>query len=257
MEITETIDGEGYRCREFRVASPDNSLGRTVYGALWDNPEITGTPLILFGHGASGDRHQAPIPYLAKRAVREYGYRALAIDGPVHGQRKTGDGARGAFAEEWQREACTDDMMADWQAAIAAGIALTGAEKLGYWGLSMGTIFGLPLVATESRIEVAVLGLMGNVGPTPAAKQRIEASAASITCPVLFLMQLEDELFARDRYLALFDLFASKDKRIHAHPGLHPEVPVDELETSLAFLHRHFSGEIRQPEPGTVFRVSE
>lgn len=197
------------RCREFMLPNTRNSMGRAVHGVIWDGPNcLAGNPMIVFGHGASGDRHQSPIPYLAKKAVRELGYFAVSIDGPVHGKRTVGDGARGAFGEEWQRSGCIDDMLSDWQVAIDAALAETGAGKLAYWGLSMGTIFGAPLVA-----------------------------AANIHCPVLFLMQLEDELFSRERYLDLFDRFATADKRIHAHPGLHPAVPVSELNASLAFLH--------------------
>jgi len=55
-------------------------------------------------------------------------------------------------------------------------------------------------------------------------------------------MQLEDELFSRPECLALFDALASSDKRLHANPGLHPEVPVEELHFSLDFLVAHLSG---------------
>ncbi len=200
---------------------------------------------MLFGHGASGDRHQSPIPYLAKKLVTESGFSAMSIDGPVHGRRRVGDGARGAFAVEWQREGCVEDMLSDWRAALDAvqGLPDIGAGPVGYWGLSMGTIFGAPLVAAEPRIRVAVLGLMGITGPTERYRQQICDAAAAIACPVLFVMQLEDELFTREQYLELFDRIVSDDKRIHANPGLHPEVPVEELDYSAEFLTRYLAGE--------------
>ena len=72
------------RCREFTLPNARNSLGRAVHGVIWDGPNcLAGNPMIVFGHGASGDRHQSPIPYLAKKAVRELGYFAVSIDGPV------------------------------------------------------------------------------------------------------------------------------------------------------------------------------
>ena len=67
------------------------------------------------------------------------------------------------------------------------------------------------------------------------------ADAAAIHCPVLFLMQLEDELFPRDGYLELFDALGSDDKRIHANPGLHPEVPGEEIDFAFGFLGRHLA----------------
>ncbi len=146
--------------------------------------------------------------------------------------------------------------MADWRAVIArlSEEAEIGAGPLGYWGLSMGTIYGAPLVAAEPRIEVAVLGLMGLCGPEPYLPV-LESAAERITCPVFFLQQLEDELFERAAYAELFDRLATKDKRLHANPGLHPEVPQEELDQSLRFLTDYLEG---RPRPrGTAFSVSE
>ncbi len=230
--------------REFQLRRGD----RPVPGVLWQ-PERGGVdaPMVLFGHGASGDRHQMPIPRLARTLVAGAGFNALAIDGPVHGRRRMGDGARGAFAVEWRREGCVEDMVADWRTALDAmqALAAVGHGRIGYWGLSMGTIFGAPLVAAEPRIEVAVLGLMGVTGPTERFRQQIRSAALAIRCPVFFVMQLEDELFTREQYLELFDAFASTDKRLHANPGLHPQVPVEELDFSVEFLRGRLSGERR------------
>ena len=74
------------------VDPPDpasSDAGRAVPGVLWQAATPRpGAPVIAFGHGASGDRHQAPIPYLARRLVRAHGGAAIAIDGPVHGLRR-------------------------------------------------------------------------------------------------------------------------------------------------------------------------
>ena len=149
-EVTTTSPKGDVRKREFTLPNPDNSQGRAVHGVIWDGPNCKpGNSIIAFGHGASGDRHQAPIPYLARKAVREKGYFAVSIDGPVHGKRLVGDGARGAFSEEWKRAGCVDDMLSDWKLAIDSALTETGAGKLGYWGLSMGTIFGALLVAAD------------------------------------------------------------------------------------------------------------
>jgi dienelactone hydrolase len=212
---------------------------RMVPGVLWEPEQPKpGAPLIAFGHGASGDRHQAPIPYLAKRLVREHGGRALAIDGPVHGERRIGDGGRDAFWQEWKRATTVDDMIDDWRRVLDAVLALPDGPRgpVGYWGLSMGTIYGAPLVAADTRIEAAVLGLMGLTGPSSGYRERIAADAARIRVPVLFLLQLEDELFEREACLALFDALATDDKRIHAHPGAHAAVPAEDIDGSLDFL---------------------
>ncbi len=118
----------------------------------------------------------------------------------------------------------------------------------------MGTIYGAPTVAAEPRIKAAVLGLMGISGPSH-YRPLVEAAAKSIQCPVLFIMQLEDELFTRAEQLALFDALGNEDKRLHANPGLHPDVPPEELRHSREFLMTHLTG---TPGPREAsFRVSE
>ncbi|MEZ5379171.1 MAG: hypothetical protein R2733_21920 [Acidimicrobiales bacterium] len=251
--VDEETRSGGERLLEFTL----DRDGRPVTGVLWLPPDAgAATPLVCCGHGASGDRHQAPIPWLAKRLTLDHGMAVLSIDGPVHGRRQVGPGGRDAFWPEWQREGSTQDMVADWKLALDAALELPDLADgpVGYWGLSMGTLFGAPFVAAAPRISVAVLGLMGITGPDH-YRPLITAAAEQIEVPVLFLMQLEDELFSRDEYLALFDTLASTDKRLHANPGLHPAVPLEELDHGLEFLVQHLTGTV--PARGTAFSVSE
>jgi len=230
---TSAKDTNGYTTREFSLEG-----NRPVTGAAWLPAQPTaGTPLICFGHGASGDRYQSPIGDLAGRFVRA-GFPCLSLDGPVHGLRKVGDGARGAFFSEYQRENSIADMLSDWEFAIEAVKALNevGGCKLAYFGLSMGSIFGIPLIAARADMLVATLGLVGVSGQFPHG-ERILEDAANIHCPTLFLMQLEDELFDREGYLKVFDAFSSGDKRLHANPGLHAEVPIEEVDFTYSFMH--------------------
>lgn len=241
VSIIEERDQDGMRLAEFDLAHH----GRTVTGVLFQPLEpCAGAPLVCFGHGASGDRYQLPIPWLAKRLVAEHGFFGLSIDGPVHGRRKVGDGGRHALWAEWQREGSIEDMVADWKLSLdyVQSLPQVGAGPVGYWGLSMGTIFGLPFVAAhQDELRAAVLGLMGVAGPT---SERIERDAKSLRAdlPVLFLLQRDDELFALDQGLALFDAFGTSDKRLHLNVGAHSAVPVDEFESTQAFLARHLLG---------------
>jgi len=235
-------DPGGAATREFIVQRAGR---RNVTGAVW-LPEAAapGRPLILFGHGASGDRYQAPIPELACRFTSEAGYAVLSMDGPVHGLRQVGPGGRAALGPELQRPECVDDMVTDWQAAIATarGLDAIGTGPLAYFGLSMGSIFGIPLLATRTDVTVATLGLLGSTGAARHLGERLLGDAARIDCPLLFLMQLEDELFDRTGYLALFDALRSSDKRLHANPGLHPEIPAEEIDFAFAFMCAHLEG---------------
>ena len=222
---------------------------RRITGALW-LPERwdEATPMVLLGHGASGDRYQKPIPYLVERFTREAGFVAVALDGPVHGLRQVGAGGREAFAEEMSRPQFLRDMTADWMDTLqglrqAEGI---GNGPLGYYGPSMGTLFGLPLLATHEQIHAAALGLAGTTAAARHIAADLMTAARAVKQPVVFLMQLEDELFPRDGYLELFDAIAADDKRLHANPGLHPQIPMEEIDFCFEFLRRHLLGEAQR-----------
>ena len=241
FEWSEKSVEKGVRNRLFSVSGPAK---RPVYGAIW-SPEnsLPNKPLVLLGHGASGDCFQAPVVSMAYRMVRHFGFHAAAIDGPVHGRRQKDSGGRTAFLEEWRRPETVDEMIADWQITISSlqSQSEIGCGPLAYWGLSMGTIYGAPLVASDLPIKAAVLGLMGLTGPTEHYRNQIQAAAEAITCPVLFLIQLEDELFPRAPCFALFDALASEYKTLHANPGLHSSVPREELKYSEQFLAHYLS----------------
>ncbi len=227
-------DAAGGAVRELRIQRAGTE--RPITGALWTPEGVTNdVPLVLFGHGASGDRYQAPICHLARR-LTDVGCASLAIDGPVHGLRQVGSGGRAAFGDEMRREGFVDDMVADWHAALDAAKGKVAVGDIRYFGLSMGSIFGVPLLATLPEVTAAVLGLLGTTGAALPLAERLATDAAEIRCRLLFLMQLEDELFPRDGCLALFDAFASGDKRLHANPGLHPEVPAEEIDCAFQML---------------------
>jgi len=247
MPELEWLDGGQHGARDFSIAGSS----RRVTGAVWGGEDAVGdTPLVLCGHGASGNRYQRPIPYLAGRLV-EAGIAVLAIDGPVHGLRQVGAGGREAFFEEMKRDTWVDDMLRDWHAAVSAiGLATgLGHGPLGYFGLSMGTLFGVPLLASladNAALRAAVLGLCGTTGAGQRVGMRLKEDAASIRAPIAFLMQLEDELFPRDGYLDLFDSLGSEDKRLHANPGLHPEVPGEEVDFAFEFLRARLTGRVER-----------
>ena len=241
MPVVDEVVAKGVRERRLDITRGE----RGVPGVLWtpagDGPP---RPVVMLGHGASGSKRQDYVLALARGLVRHHGLSALAIDGPVHGDRRVDgstDGERAFldFAQVWSaQEDLIDTMVADWRAAldVAQSFDEVAPGPCGFWGLSMGTIFGLPLVAAEDRVAVAVLGLMGIAGPT---KARFAADAPEVRCPVLFLVQWDDEIFARSRALDLFGALGSADKRLHAHPGRHAEVPAEEFEASALFLASH------------------
>jgi hypothetical protein len=96
----------------------------------------------------------------------------------------------------------------------------------------MGTRFGLPLAAEmQDRFRCVVLGKFGlrqcaAMRPEMAARNRFTADAARITASVLFHVQRDDEIFARDGQLELFDLIGSQAKRLVIEAGPHARTTV-------------------------------
>ena len=245
IKWNEAVDALGNRTQEFRHSRSQN---RDVTGALWIPQKKLKNTLIVFGHGASGDRYQAPICNLANR-FREKGYTSLSMDGPVHGLREVSPGGREAFTIELRSPSVIEDMTNDWKIAIeiASNKTTLPEPTIAYFGLSMGSIFGIPLLGSLSKENdktiVATLGLLGTTGAVKFLGHHLKKNASELTAPILFLMQLEDELFPRDGYLELFDAIGSEDKTLHANPGLHPQVPAAEIDYAFQFMLDHIEGE--------------
>lgn len=241
--IGEPSTGHGVVERRFDVKGDDG----LVPGIVWTPEAATGPrPLVLVGHGGSGNKRMPYVLSLARRLVRHAGYAVAAIDGPGHGDR-----AGTAMSGDRQAEAgiprsfltdvaaAADAMTADWTATLheLRALADVGDGPLAYWGLSMGTMFGSPFVAATPELRCAVLGLMGTFDDT----SPWTTAAPAIRCPVLFLVQTDDELVPREKALALFQSIGSEDKRLHAHPGAHAAVPPEEIDASESFFARHLT----------------
>ncbi|MDA1073443.1 MAG: alpha/beta fold hydrolase [Proteobacteria bacterium] len=209
--------------------------GRKVPGVYW-LPEHADR-LVLLGHGGTAHKKVEYIADVARQLAAK-GIASMAIDGPGHGDR-AGAAAKSEpvdFAKIWNEGGGHNGMLADWRAALDFIETEAGPRPTGIWGLSMGTMMGLPVAATDSRIKVALLGLMGDWGPNSA---QLLTLAPQLTCPVRFLMQWDDEIVPRTHCLNLFDAIGSKHKTLHANPGKHQAVPAFEIAGSVDYLDKH------------------
>jgi len=131
----------------------------------------------------------------------------------------------------------------EWTATLDAlqtlDIVGTGGP-VGYWGVSMGTAIGVPFVAREPRITAAVLGLAGLLP----GNEAMADAARSITIPVEFVLQSEDEIVSRPAGMALFDAFGSTEKTLHVNPGGHLGIPEFERASWERFFTRHLRGAV-------------
>jgi pimeloyl-ACP methyl ester carboxylesterase len=244
MRFTSETTADGISERQFAL--------NDVPGVLWAPAGASGSrPLVLIGHGGGQHKKGPGVVARARRFVTGSGFAVAAIDAPGHGDRPRTEqderfitwvreriAAGEAVGPEIARQnaALAVQAVPEWQHALDAlrQLDLVGADgPVGYWGVSLGSAIGIPLVAAEPRIAAAVFGLAGH--------ETLASAAGRITVPVEFLLQWDDELIPRDSGLALFDALGSREKTLHANPGRHAEVPRFELDSAQRFFARHLT----------------
>lgn len=251
MRFTSEVTEHGVTERGFEL----EVAGERVPGIVWTPEGAVGPrPVVLIGHGGTQNKRVDTLLARARAYARHQHWAVVAIDAPGHGDRTTPEAQAAArasieariagraqgFDPERMREMAQRTLQAvpEWRATLDAIRELpeVGEGPVGYWGVSMGTSIGVPFLASEPRVQCAVLGLNGlRPGMDEFAKQ-----AASITIPLLFVFQRHDELVNVEAGLALFDAFGSKEKTMHINPGGHVAIPAHERDDFERFFLRHF-----------------
>ena len=231
--------------------------GETVPAVLWAPNGARGArPLVLMGHGGSQHKKTPGIVARARQYAQRLGYATLAIDAPDHGDRTSreaaaemarsvgarvrGEGDPLIMDSERLRQLAqrTQKAIPEWNAALAAVQELDfvgRSERVGYWGVSMGTVIGVPFVAQCKTIACAVFGLAGLRPNAP----DFEAAAKAIKIPVEFVFQWEDAVAPRAHGIALFEAFGASEKTMHVNPGGHLDIPRFEGASWERFYERH------------------
>jgi dienelactone hydrolase len=250
MNFTSETTENGGTERAFTI----EVAGETVPGILWLPEGAKGArPVILQGHGGTQHKRVDTLLARARSFARHQRWASVAIDAPAHGDRTTPEaqaaaranieariaGRQQGFDSEAMKQMAkrTAQAVPEWRATLDAiqQVPEVGSAGIGYWGVSMGTSIGVPFLAADDRVQCAVLGLNGlRQGQDEFSKQ-----AASITIPLLFVFQRNDELVNVDAGLALYDAFGSKEKSMHINPGGHVQIPAHERENFERFFLRH------------------
>jgi len=234
--------------------------GDRIPCVIWSPSGASGPrPLVLMGHGGSQHKRTESLTARAGHYARAHGWATLSIDAMGHGERmdpaeaeamakdlaarvRGEAGARAGpspiFKTMGER---ARRIVPEWRAALDAAQTLdfVGAGgPVGYWGLSMGLVLGVPFLAAEPRVTCAVLGL----GGVRAKDETFAEMARAITIPLEFAFQWDDAVALREGGLALFDAFGSREKSMHINPGAHGEIPAFENASWEAFFVRHLGG---------------
>jgi hypothetical protein len=252
MDIISETDDDGVRARRFDLRVGDE----VVPGMHWLPLGAPGAhATVCIGHGGFQHKQYGNVPELAIQLVQNLGIGVVALDAPRHDDpivdrqaaKKARDQAVAAAAEGGRRGLDPEVLAAmarrtqqhvdEWRALLDALQAdeRWAAGPFGWWGVSMGTSHGIPLIAQDGRFAAAVFGLNA-LAPGDDEQAR---RAGSITIPILFLNQSDDELMTRAAALALWDAFGSSEKTMHINPGGHVQVPRFERDSSEAFFRRH------------------
>lgn len=169
-----------------------------IPGVLWAPAGATGRcPLVLLGHGGGQHKKAPGLVARAHRHATACGFAVAAVDAPGHGDRPRTEQDERHTAGIRQRLAAGEPIgpqiarynaevaaraVPEWQAVLDVlqdrGHA---GGPMGFWGVSMGSAIGIPLVAAEPRIGAAIFGLVGH--------EALADVAAQITVPIEFLLQ--------------------------------------------------------------------
>jgi dienelactone hydrolase len=226
--------------------------GRRVPVSVWHRKNISEPrPLVLVGHGGSGHKRSQLVIDAMEPLIQKYHFVVAAIDGPVHGERREvfsdGPMVRQEFRDLWSSGLSIDPMVADWQATIDELCVMpeVNSEKIGWYGISMGTAYGLPLVAHDSRIKAATLGMWGTCR---SPSDRLIADAKKTQIPVLFQIKTEDAIFTQQGQVELFELIASKNKILKKYSGGHTDPAGEQLDDIIDFLAKQLINQSNEKE---------
>ncbi|MEX2032334.1 MAG: alpha/beta hydrolase [Dehalococcoidia bacterium] len=224
----------GVTAREFTVEGERD----VITGVMWSPPQIpAGSPLVLIGHGGGAHKQGATVVPNGRGFVLEHGITAVCIDAPGHGERGGALGRTPEYYALWaDAQQMTDHATSDWRRVLTA-LLETGSfdpDRVGWSGMSMGSMVGVPYVAAEPRIRAAALGLCGTSGDTPG--RGTIGQVLIHAAPLIFMLQWDDERFMREGAFHLFEMLGSRDKRLVAHLGAHGEMPPEGRAQARAFL---------------------
>ncbi len=204
--------------------------------SVW-TPEAHARGAVLLGHGLGVDRTHSTVRAPVECLVERHGLAVIAPDLPLHGARRIGASDSAAIVSAWQTYWASGgaaSLRDEWVRIASFARERFPSARLGYFGLSLGTQYGVVFLASAPQVAAAVLGLFG---AEAAPKSPImHAWAPKVRCPVYFVQKHDDEIHPRAKTDRLYGLLGSAEKVLDSTPGLHAAVTPETLARACDFL---------------------
>ena len=183
--------------RQFTVDPGGSSIPCTLYEP--ENP----IGLVLFGHGLSVDRFDQTVVEPVKLLVEKFNFAVLVPELPLHGERANSVRDWDDFIVVWQNYWAGEgrkQILREWNQIYA--FAKETDLPILFFGLSLGTQYGIMFLAQQTEIKAAVLGLFGSEPPPRSIV--MNHCAPLVRTPVYFIQKIDDEIHPEGNALHLF-----------------------------------------------------
>ncbi len=193
--------------------------------------------LVLMGHGLGADREHVGVQAPMRLLALEHHAVVIAPDLPLHGERNALPSDPMGIVDRWQDfwvAGGGGQIVREFEHLMAYSAERFGALPVAYFGLSLGTQYGIVLLSQHPELRAAVLGLFGSypVPKTPIMNQH----APRVLCPTYFVQKRDDEIHPAETSTHLFSILGASEKRLDSTEGRHAEVSESSIRDACSFL---------------------
>ncbi len=210
--------------------------GSEVPCSIWSTTDHP-SGVVLLGHGIGVDRYHTTVRVPVEVLANEHDAAVVVPEIPLHGVRDEFPHDPSGIIDRWQAfwvRGGVSRLCVELESLLRHCEQSYETLPVVYFGLSLGTQYGIPFLAQGKRIRAAALGLFGSHPPprTPVMNR----FAPEVSCPIYFVRQLDDEVHSAESTLHLYSTLGSADKILDSSPGGHTETSMASVRKACAFL---------------------